>query len=755
MKVIKPNNLSQLDGSFKRASTATYIDGGVLKYAAINEPRFQDGILLLEKRATNFFKASEDFLSGFWAKNQCSVTQSGVGPDGTSNKSYLIQSNNLGNDFISQMPSIPINNISIATFLVKNNNSVESRIFVRSSLDGAIYKIFWNSTEITNMEFGGGTTEPIDRAYGWTDLANGWKIVWCKYKTSENNQQVRFYPSSISNGSSVFLGGADVKIDIVPTSYIPTTTTAVTREPDCVAGNFTRASVGTYIDNGILKNATTDEPRFQDGVLLLEKESTNLLLYSSQFEQTNWVKSNATISLNNFAAPDGSVTADKLAETTTSGVHNINQVPSILPSNNTHTFSVFIRAAGRTAARIGIQSAASNAAFASFDLINNLTDSFSIGDYSNVSSSITSIADGWFLCSITVKLGADTSWGVYGVQIRPESVYKVTQSYIGDTSLGLHLWGAQLEVGSLTSYIPTTTVAVTRAADIELPSIAYSNATDSNSLWSSGTTYSAGQKVRYLSKIYESLVGSNLNNIPSNTPLSWLDLGADNIHAMIDGIVNTPTKRTENLRVILRPGQFNSLALIDMNATISTASVYDSNTYELIYSNKAGLSGTNVYDWYQYFFYSPTTERSQYVLTGIPTNPNVIIALDLNVASTEEVSVGQLTIGLSEDLGGTQYGAKAGIVDYSKKSTDEFGTITFVERPYSKKLEAEIYFANSQMNRIHRYLTSIRATPVVWIASDDPTFEEAMVIYGFYKDFSTTISYPSHSLCNLQIEGLT
>ena len=735
MKVIKPNNLSQLDGSFKRASTATYIDGGVLKYAAVDEPRFQDGVLLLEKRGVNKIINSEVFTGSNWIQDGCSMDGNAeVGPNGvglTAEAMYETSANvqhslySVGADMKTFSIFVKPNGVRYVSLWGYAGGLVLGRTF---DLQEATLGSAWVA--------GTPVSSKIET------LINGWYRLSIEHSTNFNISGISLLQTNASGAEAyignpnngVFLFGA-MGGDVI-SSYIPTTTTAVTREPDCVAGNFTRASTATYIDNGVLKYAAVNEPRFQDGVLLVEDAATNLLTYSSDFLAFWGTDGVSTLLPNAGTAPDGSMAATQHRRGAGTYLYRV----LTAEQQNARSFSIFCKAltGGTRVALTLYRGFPTTVGGGTFDIV--------AGSVVSGSGAVESLGGGWFRVSVEPITDGPITQFDWTLVDAAGSVYGAGE--------GPLIFGAQLS-NELSSYIPTTTTVVTRAADIELPSIAYSNATDSTPLWSSATTYSAGQKVRYLSKIYESLVGSNLNNIPSNTPLSWLDLGADNIHAMIDGIVNTPTKRTENLRVILRPGQFDSLALIDMNATISTASVYDSNTYELIYSNKAGLTGAEVFDWYQYFFYSPTTERSQYVLTGIPTNPNVIVAIDLNVASTEEVSVGQLTIGLSEDLGGTQYGARAGIVDYSKKSTDEFGTITFVERPYSKKLEAEIYFANSQLNRIHKYLTSIRATPVVWIASDDPTFEEAMVIYGFYKDFSTTIAYPSHSLCNLQIEGLT
>ena len=124
-------------------------------------------------------------------------------------------------------------------------------------------------------------------------------------------------------------------------------------------------------------------------------------------------------------------------------------------------------------------------------------------------------------------------------------------------------------------------------------------------------------------------------------------------------------------------------------------------------------------------------------------------------ATGETVSAGEVVFGMLSDLGDTQYGVTSGIIDYSVKSTDQYGNTTLTKRAYSKRMSAKVQLDNTQLNRVQSFLYTIRATPCVWIGSDDPRMQEPLVIYGFYKDFSTEIPYPTYSLCSLEVEGLT
>ena len=215
---------------------------------------------------------------------------------------------------------------------------------------------------------------------------------------------------------------------------------------------FTRASSGTFVDSaGVLQTATNDVARFDhDPVtgeslgLLVEEQSTNLLLRSEDFS-TTWVRFNVNASSNAILAPDGTLTADKLTENDADNFHRIRQG---ITSGVTGVFSVFLKAAERT--RVNLGTSDTNL-IADFDL--------SAGSVVSGTGSIEPFGDGWYRCSISATF---TTSGPF-LLLRNSS----SEFYTGDGTSGIYLWGAQLEAGSFpTSYIPTTTAAATRNASL-------------------------------------------------------------------------------------------------------------------------------------------------------------------------------------------------------------------------------------------------------------------------------------------------
>ena len=234
---------------------------------------------------------------------------------------------------------------------------------------------------------------------------------------------------------------------------------------------FTRASTGTYFDSaGVLQSAAIDSPRLDYNPstlaargLLIEEQRTNLLTYSEQFDNAAWSKTNSSITANATTSPGGTVTADKLVEALdTNLVHQVTQSGVTIVSLATYTASVFVKADTRTRVRVGFLVAASGVVADANLTAGTIGAASAFGGGTAAASSIQAINNGWYRISVAGSGAAGTS-GELRVELLDASG---NRQYNGDGTSGLFIWGAQLEAGAFpTSYIPTTTTALTRNQD--------------------------------------------------------------------------------------------------------------------------------------------------------------------------------------------------------------------------------------------------------------------------------------------------
>jgi hypothetical protein len=280
-----------------------------------------------------------------------------------------------------------------------------------------------------------------------------------------------------------------------------------------------------------------------------------------------------------------------------------------------------------------------------------------------------------------------------------------------------------------------------------------SSATETVALWSSTTTYSQDQRVRYGDFVYVSLQNSNLNKQPDTNPTWWIRYGPSNRWAMFDTSNSTKTVAASPLTVTVNFTNtvIDSLAFFGLSGTSLTVEIVDTQTNNTIFNQTYGLDDTIITDWYTYFF-APYNLREDLFILNIPPYGNTAVTVTLSSGSN--VGIGTMIAGNLIQIGATQYGVNIGIKDYSVKETNDFGDITFVRRAYSKRMSASVFVYNSDLRRVHKVLTDLRAVPAVWIGSEDSKYEPT-VLYGFYKDFTTEISYPDASIMNIELEGLT
>jgi hypothetical protein len=269
--------------------------------------------------------------------------------------------------------------------------------------------------------------------------------------------------------------------------------------------------------------------------------------------------------------------------------------------------------------------------------------------------------------------------------------------------------------------------------------------------YADSTDYLVGVRCIYAHQTWESVQTPNVGNLPGTDALYWGTIGPTNRWAMFDSEISTQTALASPLTVVIKPSYANSLALFGLEGNAVIITVRDGLTGPIVYSKTISLDGTIIADWYQYFF-EPSVQLAEVVLTDLPPYGNAHITVEISGSGT--VKCGDLTVGTMYMLGDTQFGASAGIVDYSRKDTSATGVTTLNKRGYSKRMSAQAMLDTAQINKVQRVLASLRATPCAWIGTDVAGYEP-LIVFGFYRDFSIDIAYPTVSYCNLEIEGLT
>lgn len=217
--------------------------------------------------------------------------------------------------------------------------------------------------------------------------------------------------------------------------------------PSDGTGDFThaRSTTATRVNSSnVVETSAIDVPRldYTDGtcpVLLLEPQSTNLILRSEEIDVGPWLNDGTvTVTANNVVSPDGLLTAEKFNVATGAGGRKQTATYGSAIGNVTFSFSVW--------ARTDVP----------HDFSLRIHDPANTGD---VTETIFNLTTQWQRFTIThTFLAPSVSTTVFTL---------IRTAELGNTSnRNTFVWGAQLEqLPYSTSYIPTASGTVTRTAD--------------------------------------------------------------------------------------------------------------------------------------------------------------------------------------------------------------------------------------------------------------------------------------------------
>lgn len=223
-----------------------------------------------------------------------------------------------------------------------------------------------------------------------------------------------------------------------------------------------------------------------------------------------------------------------------------------------------------------------------------------------------------------------------------------------------------------------------------------------------------------------------------------------NPQSMFNNTISEKTTRAGDLTVVVTPGLIGAVGFAGLEGNDLTV-VGTSDSVE-VFRHEQSLTDELVSDWFEYFFEPFDFVEFAYI-DGIPPYSDIQLTVTVSGSNT---ACGVFAFGQSYTFGDTLIGVQVGIQDYSTKETDPVtGVTTFSPGPFSRQINATAMIPIGLLNRFQRVLTSQIATPTFYAFGNGTTFDDAVTVFGFYRDLTPAVQYPQHFLCSFEIEGLT
>ena len=269
-------NYKPLPFAFTRSTSATRVNKeGLIEVVTNDRPRIDytdtsDGVLLLEKAATNLITYSEDFASGWVLDNTNVVINSAISPNGSLNADKIIATaiNGSHSAFVSLSSSTSSGTSYCYSFFAKAEEYTKAAI----RIGGSGYST--QPMAVVNLLNGTVVSQQGFTSVSVADFNNGWYKIIAVF-TSTSSVAANIQPIAddfittadnytyTGNGTSgVYIWGAMFETGVA-SSYIPTQGSAVTRAAETASGSgnsevFNDSEGVLFVNHKPIINTTTN-----------------------------------------------------------------------------------------------------------------------------------------------------------------------------------------------------------------------------------------------------------------------------------------------------------------------------------------------------------------------------------------------------------------------------------------------------------------------------------------------------------------
>lgn len=178
----------------------------------------------------------------------------------------------------------------------------------------------------------------------------------------------------------------------------------------------------------------------------------NLAVNTENFNQTaTWQAGTGVSASGAFEAPDGTLTAVKLSETSIDGDHMLVGAFGTLATSTRYRMSVYVKAAERSVFMLERGYGGSNAETVQFDLANGTIGLVGFGGVELLKPEMVSVGNGWYRVSISLAAANNSLRCGFRLVDKIYNTVQASKPYQGIVGSGVLIWHPQVEISEITT----------------------------------------------------------------------------------------------------------------------------------------------------------------------------------------------------------------------------------------------------------------------------------------------------------------